>query len=135
MGTFTAGQLAQKTSVNVETIRFYERRKLLLKPKKSKSGYRQYSESDVVRILFIKRAKELGFTLSEISELLSLKLDSKTTCGDVKKLSENKLADVEERIRDLQRIKKKLEELITLCEQENASTSECPILEALEPQV
>lgn len=132
MTTFTAGQLAQKSSVNVETIRFYERRGLLPEPKRSKSGYRQYSESDVARILFIKRAKELGFTLKEISELLSLKIDSDTTCGDVKRLAESKVANIEEKIADLQRIKRVLNKLIILCEKENATSSECPILEALD---
>lgn len=134
MKTMTVGQLAKKVQINIETVRYYERRGLLPEPIRSESRYRQYTENDVARILFIKRAKELGFTLKEISELLSLKIDSETTCGDVKKLSESKIANVEEKIRDLQKIKKKLEELVILCDQENASTSECPILEALEPK-
>jgi len=131
MKTFTVGQLAKNAAVNVETVRYYERRGLLPKPARSGSKYRQYTEKDVTRLVFIRRAKELGFTLREISELLSLRLDDETTCGDVKKLSVQKLSDVEKKITDLQSIKEKLEELVRLCDQENAATNECPILGAL----
>ena len=132
MKTFTVGQLAKRTDINIETVRYYERRGLLPEPMRSESSYRQYTENDVARIMFIKRSKELGFTLKEISELLSLKLDTDTTCRDVKEFSSKKIADVEEKIRDLQRIKKKLEELLIKCSREDTSTSECSILEALE---
>ena len=132
MENLSVGQLAKRASVNIETVRYYEKRKILPKPKRTESGYRQYSENDVARILFIKRAKELGFTLNEISELLSLKIKSSSTCGDVKRLAEIKVSDIEKKITDLNTIKKKLEELMALCDKENASTSECYILEALE---
>ncbi|NOZ61888.1 MAG: MerR family transcriptional regulator [Calditrichaeota bacterium] len=132
METFTVGQLAQRAGVNVETVRFYEKRGLMPKPKRTKSGYRQYTVSDVSRILFIKRAKELGFTLKEIDELFSLKIDAETTCGDVKHLAQHKIEIVDQKIQDLRKIKKKLMELVLLCEKQNSSTGECPILEALD---
>lgn len=132
MQTFTVGQLARKAGVNIETVRFYEKRGLLPVPRRTKSGYRQYTPTDVARLLFVKRARELGFSLREITELLSLKVESETTCGDVKRIAINKRMDIEAKIRDLQRIKKVLEELIAVCDQENSATDECPILAALE---
>ncbi len=132
MQTFSVGQLAQNAGVNIETVRFYEKRGLLPMPKRTKSGCRQYTNKDIARIHFIKRAKELGFSLMEIAELLSLKINSETTCGDVKKIALDKLLDVATKIRDLKRIKKVLEELVTVCNKDNSATNECPILEALE---
>ena len=132
MDTFTIGQLAQQAQVNIETIRFYEKRGLMPKPNRTEAGYRLYTANDVSRILFIKRAKELGFTLKEIDELFSLKIDDETTCADVKHLAQHKIDIVNQKIQDLQKIKTKLAELVVLCERENISTGECPILEALE---
>ena len=132
MDIFTIGQLAKKAQVNIETVRFYERRGLMPEPKRTKSGYRQYTMQDVSRLLFIKRAKALGFTLKEISELLSLKIDENSLCGEVKELALDKIEAIEEKIHDLQKIKKKLQELVNLCESETKTSSECPILEALE---
>jgi len=130
MRNLTIGQLAGKAQVNVETIRYYERRGLMPEPPRRESGYRQYSEDDVARILFIKHAKELGFSLKEILELLSLRVDPNTTCGDVKKRAEVKVADIDEKIRALQKMKRALTKLVTLC-RGRGPTSECPILEVL----
>ena len=131
MKDLTIGQLAKKAQVNVETVRYYERRGLIPKPPRRKSGYRQYSQDIVARIQFIKRAKELGFSLKETSGLLSLRVDPSTTCGDVKRRAEAKIADIEERIQDLQRMKKALTKLVALCSGEGP-TSECPIMEMLD---
>ena len=131
MNNLTIGQLAKNAEVNIETVRYYERRGLIPKPPRPRSGYRQYSHDIVIRIQFIKRGKELGFSLKEISELLSLRIDSDTTCSDVKKLAEIKIADVEEKIRVLQSIKKALTKLVALCSGQGP-TGVCPILEALE---
>jgi len=84
MGTLTIGKAARYAGVGIETIRFYERRGLIKQPPRREFGYRQYPESVVLRLRFIKRAKELGFSLIEIKELLFLRLDSKATCGDIK---------------------------------------------------
>jgi len=87
------------------------------------------------RLLFIKRAKELGFTLKEIKELLNLKIESTATCGDIKHLAEHKLNDIKERIRDLNNIKNVLTKLIRQCVCEEVSTDECPILEVIEQKI
>ena len=132
MKHYKVGEIAEKIGLNVETLRYYEKIKIMPKPKRMESRYRIYDELDLKRLLFIKRAKELGFTLKEIKELLNLKIESTATCGDVKHLAEHKLTDIEERIRDLKNIKKVLLKLITQCVCEEVSTEECPILEVIE---
>ena len=131
MENWKVGEIAEMVGINVETLRYYENIKLMPKPKRIESKYRIYDNFDVQRLLFIKRGKELGFTLKEIKELLELKIESTATCGDVKHLSEHKLKDVNERIADLKRIKKVLEKLITQCICEEVSSDECPILEVI----
>jgi MerR family mercuric resistance operon transcriptional regulator len=126
----TIVQLAKKAGVNIDTIRYYETQGLILKPSRRESGYRQYSEDSVKRILFIKRAKELGFSLKEILELLSLRLGSSTKCGDVKNRADIKIAEIGEKIQTLQRMKTALVKLVKVCE-ENKQACECPMLEAL----
>jgi MerR family mercuric resistance operon transcriptional regulator len=130
MKNLTIGQLAKEAQVNVETVRYYERRGLLPEPPRRESGYRLYFPNDVARLRFIKHAKELGFSLREILELLALRVDANTTCGDVKKRAEAKIADIEEKIQALQEIKQALTTLAALCSG-SGPTSECPILEAL----
>ena len=88
MKSFTIGQVAKHAGVGVETVRFYERKGLLEEPERKASGYRQFDEKVVDRIRFIRRAKELGFTLKEIKELLELRLDPATTCADVQSRAE-----------------------------------------------
>jgi len=129
--TLTIGQLAKKTQVNVETVRYYERRELLPEPPRRDSGYRIYSNDDVKRIQFIKSAKELGFTLTEILELFSLRVDPDTSCEDVKELADTKISDIEKKIEDLGRMKQALTKLSIACHGKGP-TGECPILDALE---
>ncbi len=131
MGTLTIGKLAKTANVNVETIRYYEKRGLISKPQRRESGYREYSEETIKRIQFIKHAKELGFSLKEIHELLSLKLDPKTSCSKVKNRAEVKISDIEEKVKTLQRMKKALVKLTRACSGKGP-VIECPILEALE---
>ena len=114
MRGLTIGQLAKRAQVNVETVRYYERR-LVPAPPRRESGYRQYSEDVTARIRFIKRAQELGFSLREISELLTLRTDSDNTCADVKRRAEAKVADIEARMRELQRVRDALTGLIAAC--------------------
>jgi len=132
MAEYFVGQIAEEVGINVETIRYYEKLKLLPKPKRKESRYRIYDETDLKRLLFIKRAKELGFTLKEIKELFGLKIDSDARCGDVKHLTEHKLKDVDNRISDLKKIRHVLVKLITQCVNEEVSSNECPILESIE---
>ena len=115
MTTLTIGKAAERAGVGIETVRFYEREGLIDEPPRGSSGYRQYPESVVLRLQFIRRAKELGFTLNEIKELLSLRLDPGTTCADVKQRAEAKIADIDERMRSLRRIKKVLGKLTESC--------------------
>lgn len=135
MEEYKVGEIADKVGVNVETLRYYEKIKLMPKPKRIESRYRIYGEADLKRLLFIKRAKELGFTLKEIKELLSLKIDSEARCGDVKHLAEHKLEDIKKRIKDLKNIETVLRKLINQCLCEEISTDECPILEVIDPKM
>jgi len=133
MKPLTIGQVAQKAGVGVETLRFYERQGLLEEPARKESGYRQYPEDVVARLLFIKRGKELGFSLREIRELLALRVDPATTCREVKEQAQAKIADIEGKIRSLLRMKEALVELMRVC-RGRGPTSECPILDALEKE-
>ena len=130
MKPMTIGQVAKQTGVGIETIRFYERRGLIDEPPRRESGYRQYPEDVIARIEFIKRAKELGFSLKEIQELLALRVDQETSCSDVRHRAEAKIEDTERKIKELRRIKKALKTLATACTG-RGPTSQCPILEAL----
>src|SRR6266852_273541 len=91
MKPLTIGQVARQAGVGVETVRFYERQGLLEEPSRRESGYRQYPEDVVARLRFIRRAKELGFSLKEIAELIALRLDPATMCSDIKERAEAKI--------------------------------------------
>jgi len=129
--TLRIGQLAAEAGVNVETIRFYERRGLLTEPGRRPSGYREYEPDSVRRVRFIKRAQHLGFTLAEIEELLRLRDDRTAKCEDVRSAALGKLRDIEEKIRSLRAMKRALGVLVKSCNK-NAAVRECPILEALD---
>ena len=133
MYTMTIGQVAKCAGVGVETVRFYERKGLLEEPARRQSGYRQYAQDAIRRIQFIKRAKDLGFSLGEISELLCLRVDPDTSCREVKVRAEAKLADIEKKLCDLQRMQTALRQLASACSGEGP-TSHCPILDALEAE-
>ena len=133
MKPLTIGQVARQAGVGVETVRFYERQGLLEEPSRRESGYRQYPEDVVSRLRFIRRAKELGFSLKEIKELLALRVDPSTTCREVKEQAEAKIGDIEEKIHSLQRMKKALVKLTAVCGG-RGPTSECPILDALDKE-
>lgn len=127
----TIGQLARKAVVGVETIRYYQRRSLLERPARRPSGYRRYGDDSLRRLLFIRRAKSLGFTLKEVQELLSLRGDPDASCRDFRGRAEAKIACVEEKIRELRRIRRALRQLTGVCSG-GEDASECPILDALE---
>ncbi|MEW6213579.1 MAG: MerR family DNA-binding protein [Acidobacteriota bacterium] len=127
----TIGRLAAESGVNLETIRYYERLGLLPKPPRTASGYRRYTTDAVRRVRFIKQAQMLGFSLKEIAELLSLRVDPATTCADIKQKAERKIDDIEEKIRTLRRMKEALAKVSASCIG-RGPTSECPILEALD---
>jgi MerR family copper efflux transcriptional regulator len=126
----TIGQVASGAGVNVQTVRYYERRGLLPPPPRTESGYRQYNQETVPRLRFIKRAQELGFSLVEVSELLELRVEVGGTCAAVEARAQEKIAAVEQKIAELERIRVVLIELSNACDS-RAPTSECPILRAL----
>lgn len=125
------GAVATRADVNIQTVRYYERRGLLAKPPRTESNYRLYSEDSVRRVRFVKRAQQLGFTLKEIKDLLALRLKPTSRSSAVKERATTKIADIEEKVRTLQRMKRALTKLTAACDG-CGSTSECPILEALE---
>lgn len=131
LNPLTIGKLASRGDVNVTTIRYYERRGLLPKPARAASGYRLYADNVVQRLRFIRQAQLLGFSLAEIQDLLSLRLQPGTTCADIRQRARHKIATVDDKIKELQRIKRALTKLAAAC-QGAGPTSECPILETLE---
>lgn len=133
MERLTIGQVAGLAEVGVETVRFYERQGLIEEPPRRVSGYRQYPPDAVARIRFIRRAKDLGFSLREIKELLALRLDPESTCGDVRERAEEKLADIRSKIEALDGMRAALERLAAACSGKG-SVSACPILEAMEEE-
>ena len=131
MKAMKIGEVAKLSEVGIETIRYYERQGLLAEPKRRPSGYRQYDESVVSRLQFIRRAKELGFTLAEIKELVGLWYDTETRCEHVRERAERKVEDIEAKIRSLQKMKRSLKKLITGC-QANDSIGDCPLMEGID---
>jgi MerR family transcriptional regulator, copper efflux regulator len=127
----TIGQVATAADVNVQTIRYYERRGMFAAARRTAAGYRQYADDAIPRLRFIKHAQDLGFSLKEIQELLSLRVRHGAACDTVERKTRDKIALVQERIRHLQRMKRTLEHLATACAARR-STDDCPILEALE---
>lgn len=133
MEQLTTGEVAEHAGVNIQTVRYYERRGLLPEPPRLASGYRQYDADHVSRIRFIKRAQELGFTLAEVEELLSLRADPQGERAQVRSRTVEKIREIERKIDDLGRIKGTLLELVDACDG-HGSTRECPILHALESE-
>lgn len=132
MQDMTIGQAARAAGVNVETIRYYQRRGLIAEPPRpSGGGFRRYGPETVRCIRFIKDAQGIGFSLAEIAELLSLRGRAGATCGDVRKLAERKRAEVRERLDRLTRIAGILDTLIEACPG-GGDLDACSIIEAIE---
>ena len=126
--TLTIGRVAKATGVSVETIRYYQRLKLLDEPQKPLGGVRRYGDATVARMRFIKRAQELGFSLAEVQRLLTL--EDPQSCSVARTLAEEKLAMVESRVADLGRLRRVLKDLIGRCEARRGKVA-CPIIETL----
>jgi MerR family mercuric resistance operon transcriptional regulator len=133
MSALTIGQVAKRVGIGIETIRFYERKGLIEDPPRKESGYRQYGEDDIERLIFIQHAKTLGFSLKEINELLSIRSRPEADSREVKEIASAKLVDIENKIRLLERMQQTLKKLVEECPGEGP-TCECPILEALETE-
>lgn len=131
MTGLTIGKLARKAGVGVETIRFYERKRLLARPRRPERGFRIYPDDAVQRIRFIRQAQDLGFTLREIHDLLSLRPDPYVDCGKVFERASRKLQDVVSKIDRLQTIRRALETVLAACPRHGMVRS-CSILEAIE---
>lgn len=127
MESLTIGKLARAAGVNLETIRYYQRRGLVVEPPKVHGGYRHYSVETINRVRFIKRAQQLGFTLEEIGDLLLL---GDGHCKETQALAAKKLAMIETRLADLENMRMTLRELIIRCEMGNNKAG-CPIVESL----
>jgi MerR family mercuric resistance operon transcriptional regulator len=129
MDSLTIGKVAREAGVNVETVRYYERRGLVERPSSRQGAYRVYPPETVGRIRSIKRAQRLGFSLDEIKELLAMRVNAEARCGDVLAQAERKMVEIDEKIESLQAVKLSLGRLTEACRMERPVT-ECPILEA-----
>jgi MerR family transcriptional regulator, copper efflux regulator len=121
----TIGRVANAAGVSIDTLRFYERQGLLARPRRNFSGYREYPEAVLEHLRFIRDAKELGFTLREIRELLSMGVRSTRECGPVTRKAETRLAALSGEIRRLQRMRKTLVKMIRDCGGARAQCSDC----------
>ena len=131
MEGITIGRLALEGQVNVETVRYYERRGLLPRPPRRPSGYRVFPASTVQVLRFVKTAQALGFSLEEIKALLSLRIQPGRSCSDVRQRAEQKMHEIDQKILTLQAMRKALVRLTAACSG-RGPISECPILESLE---
>ncbi|MDG2072289.1 MAG: Zn(2+)-responsive transcriptional regulator [Pseudomonadales bacterium] len=129
MAYLKIGELGGLTNTNIETLRFYETKGLVVAPQRSDAGYRLYTEQEVDRVRFIKRARLMGFSLREIEELLSME---KSTCGEVKELAQQRLLDIEERMGELTRMKAALQQITDACVGGDEPATHCTILHALQ---
>jgi len=127
--SISIGRLSERTAVNIETIRYYERIGLLPAPPRSEGRHRLYDQSYGQRLVFIRRSRELGFSLDEVRELLGLTSGHRLTCHAVKALTEQHVADIRRKVKDLRRLERVLSDLTSRCH--GSEAPDCPIIEAL----
>lgn len=132
MSALTRGRLAKATGTKIETIRFYEKIGLLAVPERTSSNYRAYRQCDLERLSFIRRARDLGFSLDQVRSLLDLADDRTRSCCAVDEITREQLKSVEQKISDLLALKRELSHLIEQCSQD--SIADCRIIAALAPQ-
>ena len=125
----TRGVLAKRSGVNAETIRYYEKIELMPEPGRNSGGHRIYEEVHLQRLCFIRRCREMGFSLEEIRELLSLVDREQVSCEHVQQIAEDHVLSIRQKIKDLQRMQGTLRDLAKQCSGENVP--ECPIIDAL----
>lgn len=133
MKSMKIGEVAKRTGTGIETIRFYEREGLLLEPERRPSGYRLYDDTTVERLDYIKRAKELGFTLTDIRELLELSFAVPACCDHIRRKVEAKIADIACKIRSLQRMKRSLGKIAARC-RAKPTPHDCPLVHKAKPR-
>jgi Zn(II)-responsive transcriptional regulator len=129
--TYSIGELAKRAGVNIQTIRYYEREGILKAIARRDSGYRVYNDESLKKLRFIRHAKELGFSLKEITSLFSLKIKSNSRCDSVREKAKTKLREVQEKIVHLKQLEKTLKSLVDDCEKRVLSDC-CPILTKME---
>jgi DNA-binding transcriptional MerR regulator len=134
--TFQIGELAKRTDLSIDAIRFYERRKLLPPASRSTGRFRLYTNEAIDRLLFVRRMQGLGFSLQEIKELMGVRSDRAHACSAVRQFLKTKLADVAERMRELQQLETELKADLRKCnralKQQRGKTCTCPVLEGEE---
>ena len=123
------GELAQRSGCNVETVRFYEKQALLPAPPRTAGGHREYAPEHLKRLTFIRRSRELGFTLSEVRSLLTLVDGSDWTCAEVRAMTLEHFADIRRKVADLERLARILKKMAAQCEGD--AVPKCPIIDAL----
>lgn len=131
-GTFPIGELSRLTGVNIETIRYYERIGMLPAPPRTEGGRRVYDHHHARVLAFIRRGRELGFTLDEINALLALGGPERAPCGEVRGIATKHLDDIRAKIADLRKLERLLGQTIDRCE--GGTTPECPVLDILSPE-
>jgi len=129
MSSYTIGEVARQLEISVDTLRYYEKIGLLPKVSRAESGIRQYSDKDISRLKFIKRAQQMNFTLAEIGDLLKMREDPQHVRAEVRQLTANKLKEVEVRLSELGTLRKELALLVNLC---SASDEDCPIIDRID---
>lgn len=125
----TIGKLSLQTGVNIETIRYYEKKCILPAPPRTQGGHRLYSEEHMKRLMFVRRSRELGFSLNEIRTMLNMVDGKNLTCSKVKDITLKHLDDVRDKISDLQKLEKTLKTIASRCK--GSKTPDCPIIDAL----
>ena len=131
MESLTTSELARTVGVNIQTIRYYERTGLLPTPPRTESGYRQFPEEAAARLRFIRNAQAIGFSLNEIRDLISLRLNATSSCADIQARAREKVSQIEDKIGELRRIKKALESFSSACS-DALALEECQFLEHLD---
>ena len=131
MNTLTRHRVGEMAGVNITTLLFYERKGLLSEPERTEANYRIYDEDAVRRVRFIKHAQELGFSLKEIKELLSLKASPRSRCGVVRRKAQEKVSDIDRKREALRQMRKALSKLIRECSG-TGRTTQCPILDSID---
>ncbi|MEZ5993381.1 MAG: heavy metal-responsive transcriptional regulator [Planctomycetota bacterium] len=129
--TMTVGELARQTGVNLETVRFYEKQKLLPEPERTPGGHRLYTHDDVERLSFIQRAKWVGFTLKEIRTLMRVReADPTDSCEDAMDLARHKVAEIDEKLRELHSMRDALQTFLDTCPETDAG--HCHVIQGLQ---
>ena len=130
--TFPIGAISQRSGVNIETIRYYERIRMLAQPPRTAGGHRMYNANDLRTLVFIRRSRELGFSLDEISALLRLSSLDKASCREVRKIATHHLQDIRSKLSDLKKLERLLAETVAKCS--GKAAPDCPVLDILDIQ-